>query len=506
METRKIVIIGAGISGLSAGIYARLNEYDVTILEMGQHAGGVCTSWRRDGYYVNGSLHWLIGSAPGSEVHDMWKQLGVIEDSKFYYHNSFVEYRDLEGTDVHFYTDIDKLRQHFSDISPQDSDVIEELCSGVRTLAEDDLPFGKSFELLTAWDWTKFMLNNFPVIMAMGKFTQMTVGDFAEKFRSRVLKAALENFWSRDMSMIFFLLQLAFASKKYAGYMLGGSGEFTEKLVRRFTTLGGRLTFGQKAARILIDGNTVIGVETSDGAKHFADYVIAACDGRTVLFDMLDEKYIDHRTRRAYQSFHTFPSLIYFSGGINRTFDDVRSSIMGLNLPLRKPVKAGNHIHSRASFQLYSFDPQLSPPGKTLITAMLHTDYDYWRSLYDESLEKYHAEQASLCDQIIKNLEPHFPGITALVDFTDMATPITYQSLTGNYKGSYEGWLPTPEALRTNLPSHFKTLKNFYMAGHWVKPGGGMPPAAFSGRDAIHLICRDEKRHFNTEDLSTVSV
>lgn len=38
------------------------------------------------------------------------------------------------------------------------------------------------------------------------------------------------------------------------------------------------------------------------------------------------------------------------------------------------------------------------------------------------------------------------------------------------------------------------------MAGHWVTPGGGMPPAAYSGRDVIQLICKKEKKYFKTLD------
>ena len=40
----KIAIIGAGISGLSAGCYARMNGYDAEIYEMDSKPGGLCTA------------------------------------------------------------------------------------------------------------------------------------------------------------------------------------------------------------------------------------------------------------------------------------------------------------------------------------------------------------------------------------------------------------------------------------------------------------------------------
>lgn len=498
MSAKKINIIGGGISGLSAGIFAQLNGFDTTIFEMGSKAGGVCSSWERNGYYVNGSIHWLVGSAPGTDLYDMWKQLGVIEDNTFHNHSSFIEYRDVERVDIHFYTDPAKLRKHLVEISPEDASAIDEFINGLQTIAENHFPLDKSFELLNAWDWTKIMFNNFSAIMAMGKFNKISIREFAQKFQSNVLKTAFESFWSPEMSMTFFLMQLAYASAGTAGYPLGGSGKFVEKMVNRYLSLGGKLQLSKKVRQILIEKDTAKGIELVDGEKHFADYTIAACDGHTVLFQMLPGKYVDENLKKAYRKLQTFPSLLYFSAGISRTFDEVPPSIIGLNIPFERPIQIGSYTHHRATFQIYNFDPTLAPQGKTLITAMLDTDYEYWKSLYQSGEDPYREARMLISQQLVKNLERQFPGLSEQVEFTDTATPITYQKWTGNHKGSYEGWLPTPEASKIKLPTHLKALKHFYMSGHWVTPGGGMPPAAYAGRDAIQMICHHEKKYFNT--------
>ena len=41
---KRVVIIGAGISGLSAGCYARMNGYDTEIHEAHSLPGGLCTA------------------------------------------------------------------------------------------------------------------------------------------------------------------------------------------------------------------------------------------------------------------------------------------------------------------------------------------------------------------------------------------------------------------------------------------------------------------------------
>lgn len=499
--SKKISIIGAGISGLSAGIFSQINGFDTTIYEMGQKTGGVCSSWDRKGYSVNGSIHWLVGSAPGTDLYDLWHQLGVIEGNTFHNHDSFIEYKNIKGQDVHFYTDTQKLKKHFLDISPEDEKIIHEFIQAIETVAKNSFPMDKAFELLNPWDWTKALLSNLPFVLAVGKYNQISIRDFAQNFKSTVLKSAFEHFWASEMSMTFFLMQLAYAHKGTAGYPLGGSGKFVEKLEKRYRDLGGKISFGKKVTDIIIENQSTAGLELNNTEQVKSDYVISAADGHTVLFELLGEEYLDDNTIEAYQSLKTFPSLIYFSAGVSREINEVNPSIVGINLPLDEPLQVGNYQHERITFQIYNFDPTLAEKGKTLITAMIDTDYPFWKALHDQGEADYRAERQRISDALVETLEKELGNIKNHIEFTDTATPITYKNWTGNHNGSYEGWLPTPEASKIKLPKHSKKLDNFYMAGHWVTPGGGMPPAAYSGRDAIQLICKEEKVHFKSSEL-----
>jgi len=74
---RKMIIIGGGTAGLTAGCYAQMNGYETTILEMEDTPGGLCTSWRRKNYLFDGSVAGLAGSAPGSPIYRLWEEIGV---------------------------------------------------------------------------------------------------------------------------------------------------------------------------------------------------------------------------------------------------------------------------------------------------------------------------------------------------------------------------------------------------------------------------------------------
>jgi len=69
---------------------------------------------------------------------------------------------------------------------------------------------------------------------------------------------------------------------------------------------------------------------------------------------------------------------------------------------------------------------------------------------------------------------------------------------TGVYRGAYEGIQLTPDIFETgfSLPRQLKNLENFYLAGQWIEPGGGMPVAANSGRMTAFLICKKDKKKF----------
>jgi phytoene dehydrogenase-like protein len=57
----------------------------------------------------------------------------------------------------------------------------------------------------------------------------------------------------------------------------------------------------------------------------------------------------------------------------------------------------------------------------------------------------------------------------------------------------------TPETTRTLIERALPGLSNFYMAGQWVTPGGGVPPVLHTARHAVQLLCRQDGKPFVTE-------
>jgi phytoene dehydrogenase-like protein len=212
---------------------------------------------------------------------------------------------------------------------------------------------------------------------------------------------------------------------------------------------------------------------------------------------MLGGKYINDKIRDYYHNPQLFPPLIYIGLGVARSFAEVPSSVVGINFPLDKPVTIAGKERKRLGVQIYNFDPTLAARGKTVLKVQFNTDYDYWKKLRQEP-ERYNAEKEHIAEQVVALLERRFPGLAAKVEMHDVATPITWERYTGNWRGSYEGWLPTTKSLMTRMSKTLPGLDNFYMAGQWVEPGGGLPTAAMSGRNVTQIICKRDKKPFVT--------
>jgi len=83
MSQKSVIVVGAGIAGLSAGCYAAMNGYHTRIYEMHTSPGGLCTAWKRGGYTIDGCIHWLVGSKPGTRMYAVWEALGAVQGRQF---------------------------------------------------------------------------------------------------------------------------------------------------------------------------------------------------------------------------------------------------------------------------------------------------------------------------------------------------------------------------------------------------------------------------------------
>jgi phytoene dehydrogenase-like protein len=479
-QQRRLVIIGGGIAGLCAGVYARKKGFDTEILEMHSIAGGLATAWKRKGYTFENCVHWLVGSKKGGDLNDMWREVFDIDKLEFYNSNiqSVIEH---DGKRITFYCDNDALEKELLSKAPEDKEAILEFMRDIRKLTNFRFPMANDFLRKIV-----LLIKAIPCLPVLSKASKITIGDYGKRFKNPMLRACFQGSLS-DLSLIAILFSFAWRNGGNGGYPLGGSLRMIGLIEENYRKLGGSIRFNSRVKRINVRDGRATGVELESGEFIDADLIISAADAYSTLFEMIGEQYIDAKTKLRFKTMKAFPSYVMVSFGVAREFiGEPETLSIKLDNPIRIDDKTDIDV---VLYRIYSFDPNFAPKGKTAIVSFIPTyNYEYWTQLRKTSHADYKSEKQRIAGNIISVFEKCYPGIKEKIEIIDVATPATVLRYTNNWKGSMEGWLITPETGAKQLPCTIPGICNFYMAGQWISPGGGLPSGLMTARSVINRI------------------
>jgi phytoene dehydrogenase-like protein len=494
---KKINIIGAGIAGLTAGCYLEMNGYDTEIFEMNSLPGGLCTSWERSGYTFDGCLHWLVGSNPSNDFYYLWNELIDLKKIKFVDFDYHSKYEDLNGNNITFFNDIEDLKKEFLSKAPEDKITINGFIKAVKKFSKFNMPVDKAAETYNFVDGMKMMFKIIPFVNSYKKWIGISINDFAGMLKNNLLKNAIKVRPMEDMSAFFIIMMHSWMNQKSAGYPIGGSLKFSRLIEKKYLELGGKINYRNKVLKVIVKNKTAKGIVLENGDEHLSDLVISAADGHYTIFKMLDGNYTDKKIQNVYKNYKTFPSYIQVSLGVNYLYNNLPHF---LKFALEKPLKIDeNTEYTNISVRIFNFDKTMAPIGKTSFSILFMTDnHTYWEYLRKNDKVRYQSEKERIAKEVIDILDKKFGNIKTNLEEVDVSTPATVIRYTNNWKGSYEGWLPTKQTGLQGLKKTLRGLENFYMIGQWIEVGGGVPTALLSGRNVTQIICKKDKKKFTT--------
>jgi len=190
--SKKVVIIGGGVAGLSAGIYAAMNSFETEIIEMSAVAGGQCTAWDRKGYRFDYCLHWLVGTSKGA-FHQIWKETNVLNnETEIIDHEIHSRILDNDGNEFNIYSNIDRWEKYLIEIAPEDTASIQKMCAEMHKSGLLD-PFSSAPELRSPLDYIKILPKMLPVLNVVRKFGSLTCQEYFDKlnFKNERIKSVL---------------------------------------------------------------------------------------------------------------------------------------------------------------------------------------------------------------------------------------------------------------------------------------------------------------------------
>src|SRR5664280_2512866 len=199
---KKIVIIGGGVAGLSAGIYAKLKGFDTEIIEMHSITGGQCTAWDRKGYRFDYCLHWLVGTRKGP-FNDIWKETNVLNDNvDIIDHEIYTKVIAEDGREFIIYTDLKKWEEYLCKLASEDDIKIKEMCNDMRKSAFLQ-PFSDPPGLRKFRHIVNSMFSMMPVMVLFMKYGRKSCDEYFKKlgFKNEFLRNSLNSIYgSRDFS------------------------------------------------------------------------------------------------------------------------------------------------------------------------------------------------------------------------------------------------------------------------------------------------------------------
>jgi phytoene dehydrogenase-like protein len=495
--SKKIAIIGAGVAGLSAGCYARMNGYDTEIFEAQAQPGGLCTAWNRKGYVIDGCIHWLTGSGPGNSFYRIWQELGAINGITMYDHEVFATFRETDGTTFFMYTNVDRLERHMKEISPDDNDVIEELCGFIRRFSSFSMPTGKAPELMGFFDVLSLIVKMGPFMKNLAFLSGTTLAAYGSRFRSTILKEAITNvLFDEHIPLVALVTTLAAMNTKSAGYPMGGSLEWIRSVERRYLGLGGKIRYKARVKKITETNGKATGIELEDGSRISADYIVSAADMKTTLYSMLDGTRIDDIHSMLFRDPKLMSPCVQVSFGVDMDFSQYPDSGFE-TIRLEKPIETGGISIQWFNMKHYSFDPSMAPKNKSIVATFLPSSWEYWKRFASDRTA-YNSEKEKIASMCAEQIEKMYPGFKSKIEITDIATPLTFERFTGNWRGSYMTWNLSSDFRKKYryIPKTVPGLDNLWLASMWTNAPGGVPGAALAGKEVVQLICRKDKVRF----------
>lgn len=503
-KKKKVIIIGAGLAGMSAGCFLQMNGFDTEIFEMHSSYGGLCTSWKRHDYMIDGCIHFMVGTSPGESTYQFWNELIDMQSIRFIYSDTHVVVENKSRERIHFYSDVDQLESELLLKAPEDKLLINEFIWIIRKFKNMNAPVLKPIEYMTYRDKLRAAYQMMPYLRSLFKYMKITNRDFAVGFKNADLRRAWEMAFVSYSPLFYSIMPLVWRHKKQAGYPQGGAGYIAGLMEKKYKDLGGTFRFNANVTRINSENNLVTGIELANGEKHAADIIVSAADGRTTIYDILQGNFKDKNVTDRYESniFQTIDKTLYVSLGINKDFTEQPAKLF---FPLDKNI----YIDPLTTLDFleythYCEDPSAAPQGKTLLTLMPEAkDWQYWNDLRKNDRQKYDHEKERIALEIIDALDMRFCNIKENIEMVDVVTPATYIRYTNNWTGGQISWKGTRKTFGKSTAWQIKGLKNFYMTGQWAGVAGGLNNVVMMGNHVTQVICKKEGVKFN-RNKSTV--
>jgi all-trans-retinol 13,14-reductase len=465
----EIIIIGAGLGGLTAGAKLAKEGKKVLVIEQHSKPGGCATTFQRGDYTLEVGLHEMDGPSAGDMKTrifndlDVFKRVDFIKVPEFYHfingrHKITIPHNPESATGI------------LSEIFPEEK-------SGIKAYFDQILQKKK-------------------MLPGNGLTRDLSVGEFLDSIIQNndlklVLLGNLGYFHDDPYSLSLAYYSVAQGSYFTGGgsFIRGGSQKLSDHLADFIRIHGGDIILNHTVTRIIISGNKAVGVSYKKKNRPDSEVIMTSCEQVIAnsavpeLVELLPEVFgAELKTEIAHQEIGASLLTVYF--GFEKPLREIGHNHYSTFIyddsveTLADILKNNKDDFSKRSFTFVDYgqiDSALVTAGKS-VGALCCIDYlTDWEKL---GKKEYYSKKEEVASVFIERLERIIPGIRKSIGYYEVGTPATVKRYTLNPGGAVYGFAQKPS--RRAIDS-VKGIDNLYFASAWGKTGGGFSGALYAG-------------------------
>ncbi|OGP81679.1 MAG: hypothetical protein A2Z08_09560 [Deltaproteobacteria bacterium RBG_16_54_11] len=498
-----VVIIGAGMGGLSCGTLLAKKGLRVLICEQSSKPGGYCVNFKRHGFTFTPAVHYLNEFGPQGQMEEAFQLLGLPPEIEFCPQDPqrriITPYFQLTLS-----TDIDRFEGDLSRLFPKERLSIHAYIEEWKRLVKiiEDLPL-RSLEVISLKEkfhlLYKGMLKGPQIFRYRGKTAEEVLNSF---FKDPLLKYLLSFGARKGSSILTCASPIMWAIKGNFYYIKDKGVEALPQLfLRQYKAYGGEISFNALVKKIVIEKGQAQGVQIEGGEEIQSGYVISNGDSHATFhsligYDLLPDRFVRELQKKEISA----PTFTLYAGV------DLDLAQMGFDGALvhyypamsknpweEKGVEGFDIEKEKMAIRMDSIkNPMLAPRGKHTVAIAAFTPY----ALFTDGAKispRYAEIKEEIAQKIMGVTEKVISGLSSHAMVRHASTPLTYERETLNMHGATMGWYLSAKEF-SRIRSQKTPIAHLYQAGHWTFPGGGIPMVILSGINAAKLVFKSMKK------------